>query len=140
MGGELEVEPFQYASDNIWHFDTECIEDHGDYAKITHRMLDLAGDALPLEGIEDYVDIEEGEAWLAFNSNGKGYKWTAAVEDDWVDPNILSQFAELLAERNAGKRFTYFDLEGQDCLIGCSTPEQFERLKDETGLNFQWLA
>jgi hypothetical protein len=140
IGGELEVEPFKYASDDIWHFDTECIEDHGDYTKIAHRMRDLAGSALPLEDIDDYVDIEEDEAWLSFKLNGEDYKWAATVEDDWVDPNIISQFAELLAERNVGKRFTYFDLGGQDCLIGCSSPEQLERLKNETGLNFQWLT
>ena len=140
MGGELEVEPFEFASDNVWHFDTECIEGPGSYVRIAQRMRELAGGALPLEHIEDHVDEEKGEAWLSFKLDGEDYKWTAAVEDDWVDPNIMSQFAELLAKRNAGKRVTYFDLGGQDCLIGCSTPEQFERLKGETGLNFQWLT
>lgn len=140
MGGELEIEPFEYASDAIWHFDTECIEDHGDYTKIAYRMRDLAGNALPLAEVEDYIDIEGSEAWLSFRLNAKDYKWIATVEDDWVDINILSQFAELLVERNIGKRFTYFDLGGQDCLIGCCTSEQFEKLKSETGLNFDWLT
>jgi hypothetical protein len=140
MGGELEVEPFEYASDNIWHFDTECIEDHNDYVKIAQRLNDLAGDALPLTDIEDYVDIEEGEAWLSFILDNKKIRWAAKVEDDWVDPAILSRFAELLFERKAGKRFTYLDLGGQDLLIGCSAPEQIEKLKADTSLNFQWLT
>jgi hypothetical protein len=100
----------------------------------------LAGGVLPLKDIDDYVDIEEGKAWLSFKLNSEDYKWAATAEDDWVDANIISQIAELLAERNIGKRFTYFNLGGQDCLIGCSTPEQFENLKKETGLNFQWLT
>lgn len=44
MGGEVKVKnrtwvPF---SKNIWHFDTECIEEQGDYVRIAHRLRDLA--------------------------------------------------------------------------------------------------
>jgi hypothetical protein len=140
MGGELEAEPFIYISDDIWHFDTECIEDHNDYVKIAQRLADLAGTALPLEDLKDYVDIEEGEAWVSFKLDGKEYKWKAEVEDDWVDTKIISQFARLLANRGSGKRFTYYDLGGQDCLIGCSTEEEIEKLRSLTGLNFGWLT
>jgi hypothetical protein len=35
---------------------------------------------------------------------------------------------------------SYHRLQGQDCLIGCSTPEQLSRLRKETGLDFQWLS
>jgi hypothetical protein len=42
MGGEAESESQAgengYPSDNIWHFDTERIEDHGFYAAIARRM------------------------------------------------------------------------------------------------------
>ena len=127
------------ASRQIWHFDTECIEDHGDYGKIAHRLTELAEGALPLENIEDFVDIDNGVAWLSFVLDGQDYKWTATVQDDWVDPKILSRFAELLEAGNAGRRFTYFDLLGQDCLIGCSTPQQRAWLEAETGLKVQWL-
>src|SRR5690348_12241829 len=94
MGGEAESESQAgetgYPSDNIWHFDTECIEDHGSYAAIARRMKDLAQGELPLEDITDYVDIEEGEARVAFRLAGQSYRWDAKVEDDWVDPSILS--------------------------------------------------
>lgn len=154
MGGELDVEPFIYASDDIWHFDTECIEDHNDYVKIAQRLVDLAGDALPLQNIADHVDIEAGEAWLSFELDGKSYNWTAIVEDDWVDPLIMRRFAELLVNRQRSnrfivrllsqddrrKRFTYYDLGGQDCLIGCSSARQLARLRAVTNLDFKWLA
>jgi hypothetical protein len=139
MGGELDVEPFTYASDDVWHFDTECIEDHNAYVRMAQRLVDLAGTDLPLEDIVDYVDIEEGKAWLSFKLDGQEYKWTAVVEDDWVDPTIMSRFAELLGKRQCGKRFTYHNLGGQDCLIGCSTPEELESLRILTGLSFVWL-
>jgi hypothetical protein len=67
LGGEAEDETQAgesgYPSDQIWHFDTECIEDHGDYKKIVSRIVTLAHGALPLEQVEDFVDIENGAAW-----------------------------------------------------------------------------
>ncbi len=66
LGGEAEEEPYGFLSLNIWHFDTECIEDHGDYARIAMRMEELAGGDFSLEGIEDFIDLEVGKAWLAF--------------------------------------------------------------------------
>src|SRR5207253_234176 len=53
MGHELDTEPYMIPSNDIWHFDTECIEDHGDYATIARRFRDLADGALPLENIDD---------------------------------------------------------------------------------------
>lgn len=139
MGDELDREPFTYTSNDIWHFDTECIEDHNAYVRVAMRLAELAGSDFPLEDIKDYVDIEEEQAWLSFRLEGQEYKWTAVVEDDWVDTDIIDRFAKLLMKRKCGKRFTYYDLGGQDCLIGCSTREQFKRLKSVTGLNFLWL-
>lgn len=140
MGSELEREPFEPLSDDVWYLDTECIEDHGHYVKIAERFRALAGGDLPLEDIEDYVDIDEGVAWLRFRLDGDQIRWDAAVDGDWADPSILSRFADLLAKRNTPKRFTYLDLRGQDCLIGRATPDQLAALRQHTQLDFQWLA
>jgi hypothetical protein len=140
MGGEVEEEPFDRLSDNIWHFDMECIEDHGSYIRIAERMRDLAGGSLPLENIEDYVNIEAGEAWLAFQLDGLGHKWDLTVNNDWVDPSLFIKFIELLGSRNTGKLFTYFDVEGQDFLIGCSTRDELKLLRKKTGLKFVELS
>jgi len=144
MGTEAETEaqagPGGYPSDNIWHFDTECIEDHGDYARIASRLRALAQGDLPLQQIEDHVDVEAGEAWLAFQLGGQSHRWEAKVEDDWVDTNVLSRFAGLLVKQGRSRRFTYIDLGGgQDCLIGCSTPDQRSALRERTGLKVEWL-
>jgi hypothetical protein len=138
--GEFQAGASGYLSDNIWHFDTECIEGDGSYAAIAQRMVELAQGDLPLENIEDVVDLEEGEAWLSFSLDGKAYKWTAKVDDGWVDPSIPPRFDELLAYRKSDRRFTYVNLGGQDCLIGCATPEQRASLKARTGLQVLWLS
>jgi len=146
---EFEADPFRLAlvtmgnalSDDIWHFDTECIEGDGAYTSIAKRLVTLARDDLPLESIEDHVDIDEGNAWIQFHLDGEQHHWIAAVQDDWVDPAILSRFASLLAQRSAnGRRFTYIDLGGQDCLIGCATAEQKAKLQEHTGLKVDWLT
>jgi len=143
MGQEAEeqsqVGDSGFPSDRIWHFDTECIEDHGAYIAIAERLSLMAQGTFPLQQIEDYVDLDEPKAWLSFSLDGQVYKWDAVVNEDWVDPGILSKMAHLLESRKAGRRFTYVDLEGQDCLLGCSTPQEQEWLEAKTGLTFQWL-
>ncbi len=139
MGGESNREPHEPLSDNVWHLDTECIEGHGDYRRIAERMRDLAQGELPIENIRDHVDATNGDAWVAFELNGETIEWHARVQDDWIDPNMLSNFCALLASQNKTRRFTYFDLKGQDCLIGCASEEELVRLRKETGLKFAWM-
>jgi hypothetical protein len=128
-----------YPSNQVWHFDTECIEDHGAYKEIASRMVTLAQGALPLQQIEDFVDVENRIAWFSFLMDGTAQKWSATIDNDWVDPTILSRLAQLLESRRTGRRFTYIDLQGQDCLIGCATQEQRGWLAKNTGLKVEWL-
>jgi hypothetical protein len=143
MGGEAEDESEAgetgHPCDNIWHFDTECIEEHGDYAAIARRMRELAQGELPLDDISDYVDVESGIARLEFRLGGTAYRWDAEVDADWVDPSVLTRFARLLESVGKTRRFTYIDLGGQDCLIGCATSEERAKLAKMTGLKVEWL-
>lgn len=139
LGGESEHEPHAPVSSNVWHLDTECIEDHGSYVRIAQRMATLAGDALPLKDITDYVDLEEGKATLSFVLAGQEVRWEPKVNDDWIDPEILTRFVSLLAGQKTTRLFTYLDLKGQDCIIGFSTSEQFSALRKSTSLRFEWL-
>ena len=128
-----------FCSDDIWHFDTECIEDHGDYARIADRMAVLAGGRLPLENVRDFVDVEAGIAWLSFSLGPEQYKWDFAVQDDWVDPSLFAKLVNLLDTRSRDERFISIDLKGQDCLIGCLTAEQMSALQSKTNLSVMWL-
>jgi hypothetical protein len=129
IGMTQEEPPWKPRSENLWHFDTECIEDHGAYAAIAKRMVELAGGSLPLTDIEDYVDIEECKAWLSFKLESKSIKIDLAVEDDWVDSKIFGHFARLLAEKDRSKTYLYYDLGGQDCIIGCLDRENYQKLR-----------
>lgn len=128
LGDFVEKPPYDtYISDDIWHFDSECIEDHGAYVLIAERLKALAGGGLPLENIKDYVDVEEERAELSFTLDGQAHAWQAKVSDDWVDSTIIERLVTLHEQRQSQKHYIYCGL-GQDCLIGCVTDEQLNQL------------
>jgi hypothetical protein len=124
-------------SHDIWHCDAECIYDDGDYVALAQRLALMAGGALPLEALADHIG-DDG-AWLSFSLDGKDCHWPLELNSDWVDSSLFSRFAQLLADRNAGRKFTYMDLGGQDFLIGCASEEQLRMLNALPGLAFRWL-
>lgn len=138
LGMTEEEEPFRNHCQNLWHFDTECIEDHGDYKVIVERMAEMTQGSLPLQDIKDYVDIEEGKAWFSFKINGAETRIDCKVEDDWVDTDIFSKFVELLRKCDPNKVFIYYNLGGQDCMIGCVTKAQLNKLQG-MGIKFEPL-
>lgn len=139
LGMTEEQEPWRNHSVNVWHFDAESIEDYGDYKKIAERMVEMSQGSLSLEKIEDYVDVEQGQAWLSFTFKGKPIKIDCAVKDDWVDPAIFGRFVDLLSQSDPSKIYIYYDLGGQDGIISCVTKNDFECLKSK-GLNFVALT
>src|SRR5574339_1058459 len=62
MGGEqVDATTFEskgFVSNDVWHFDFECIEDHGDYVRIARRACEISGGELSLDPVSDFVDIE----------------------------------------------------------------------------------
>jgi len=126
-------------SNNLWYLDTECVEDTGSYAMIAERFRDLAQGELPIENIRDHVDHANGDAWVAFELHGETIEWHARVKDDWIDPEMLSNFCALLKQESSTRRYTFLDLKGQDCIIGCATEDELLRLRKLTGMKFSWL-
>lgn len=142
LGGTIEKEPFDRICDAVWCFDTEYVEDHGAYKYIAECMRDVAGGDLPIKDIEDYVNVEEGKAWVSFTLDGTPYKWDARIQDDWMDDTILTRFAELLKSRNTEKRYAIAP-DGQSGVVICVTPAQLAALKTLQAkrgmLTFVWL-
>jgi hypothetical protein len=135
LGMTEEKEPWRNHCVNLWHFDTECIEDNGDYKIIAARMMEMSQGSLQLLDIEDHVDVARNQAWLSFTFRGRPLKFDCKVSDDWVDPSIFGSFIRLLKESDPSKIYVYHDLGAQDCVIGCVTRSEFESLKNQ-GLKF----
>lgn len=131
LGMTEEQPPWRNHCVNLWHFDTECIEDNGDYKKIAERMVEMSQGSLLLQNIEDHVDVEKKQAWISFTFRGKRIKFDCKVKDDWVDPRLFGRFVELLSQSDPSKVYVYYDLGGQDCIIGCVTKADFQCLKSQ---------
>jgi hypothetical protein len=43
LGMTEERPPWRNHCVNVWHLDTECIEDHGSYVRVAQRMAELCG-------------------------------------------------------------------------------------------------
>lgn len=135
LGMTEEQKPWRNHCVNLWHFDTECIEDHGDYKRIVERMVEMAQGSLPLENIKDHIDLEKEEAWFSFTLRGEEIKVECKVQDDWVDSTIFAKFVDHLGKSDPDKVFIYYDLGGQDCIIGCVTRDQLKQLNSQ-GIKF----
>jgi hypothetical protein len=112
LGMTEEREPWRNHCVSLWHFDTECIEDHGDYKRIAERLIEMTQGTIILENITDYVDIEKGKAWLSYEYLGQPVKVDFQVNDDWVDWRIFNNFAELLEQMDSHLKFVIYSLVG----------------------------
>lgn len=139
LGMTEERPPWRNHSLNVWHFDTECIEDNGSYVRIAERMAEMTQGSVAVRNARDQVDLEAGIANLDFEHFGQPVHIDFKVNDDWVDPAVLSYFVKMLALSDASKIFLYHDTQGQDCVIACVTRDQFATLK-KSGVDFEPLS
>jgi hypothetical protein len=140
IGSDVERDDFRPKSDDLWHFDTECIVADGDYVSIVERLVRMSKGALAVSNITDRVDTEESIAWLELDFRGERVHWDLEVQDDWVDAKIFTHVVQLFRKIPSDARFTYGDLGGQDCLIGFATEEQRQQLIALTKVKFEWLT
>lgn len=137
LGSEDESGDFQQFSDDIWHFDSECIAGDGDYVAVVNRLVALTKGVLPITGIRDHVDIEAGEAWVEFDLDMERVHWDLEATDDYLDTQLYSRFQELALPRGEGRRFFIAPL-GQDGLISFGDEPMRAALSQLSGLKFQW--
>ncbi|MDQ0496054.1 hypothetical protein [Paenibacillus brasilensis] len=134
LGGEVEVnDEFINVSDEIWYLDAECIEDHGDYARVIMRLESMT--KLNLNKITDYVDIQNNTAWVSFEYKNELIRWEMKVYDDWLDMEIFKKFNELIKTKQSMK--LYISILGQGCLVGYFNKKQVIELNKLTKYKFE---
>jgi hypothetical protein len=139
LGITEERPPWRNHCVNVWHLDSECIEDHRAYVRVAQRMAELTQGSIVIENARDQVGLEAGIANLDFECFGKPVHIDFKVNDDWIDTAVLSHFVRMLAVSDPSKVFLYHDTRGQDCVIACVTRDQFAALK-KAGVNFELLT
>jgi hypothetical protein len=126
MGVEIEREPWgRRFCKRIWNFDTECIEQTGDYVKIAQELCNVAGKPQALQAIADFVDVEAGTGWLKYKVGDVERYWDVEVDNDWADPMVVSYVMDDI--ETDGGRF-YGKDNGQASIICYLTKEEAERL------------
>ena len=135
LGMEIEREPWTPISDRLWMCDFERIEDHGAYKDVVLRLESMTESALSLSGVRDYVDIEEGTAWVEFRHGDRTVRWDLKVDNDWLDPQVLVQYDDLLEGSGAGVRlYANFSDYGQVAFLAAFTPDQLKRFTKLTSI------
>jgi len=125
LGYDIEREPFTPKCNQLWMCDYERIEDHGAYKDVIERLELMTNRALGLTDIKDYVDVEEGKAWVEFTFRGKTIRWDAKVDDDWLDPMIIVKYDDLLRESRSQVRiYSNHTDYGQVAFLAAFTPDQ----------------
>ncbi len=135
---EQDRDPFKVLgplSDDVWHFDAEAINDHGDYRSIVEECCRLSKGHLSFNAIADYVDVANKTAWVELDLGTHTERVDLKVDNDWIDPKIFSVLQQHLARTGSQRRLAGHGL-GQDLLFVCQTPDAIQRLNKVTGLRF----
>jgi hypothetical protein len=91
LGTEVERAPWNRAvCSRAWNLDMECICETGDYVRIAKRLCEVAGQPERLTSIEDFVDLERGEAWLNYLVGVSSRHYDVKVDNDWADPDTIA--------------------------------------------------
>ncbi len=114
-GIEVEREPWgRRVSMQVWNFDTECIVGTGSYVAILKEFARITGEPERLTELDDFVHMEDREAWLEYCIDGRRQRWDVDVIDDWADTLALNYVMDDI-ERD-GHRF-YFRDNGQAMVL-----------------------
>lgn len=139
LGLTIEREPWTPITNKCWNFDLEAIEDNGGYVDIMTNIARITNGDLLFENLQDYVNIDEGKAWVSFTCKGDRYKWDLRVDNDWADGDLFDKVQALAEKYKTNGRFTFFNTGGQDFVLGYCSPEEHQRLRQATGLEIVWL-
>jgi hypothetical protein len=90
-GGVVERAPWdKLICSKVWNFDTECVENTGDYVSIVESLCRISGQSERITEIVDSVDWDSNTAWLEYTVDGQKRHWTIEIDNDWADMLTVS--------------------------------------------------
>ncbi len=142
LSDEVQIGPDAGASytRQLFSFDTECIEDNGDYARFATRFAEMFQDEFEISSIEDKVDWESKTAYLSFECQGKQYAIDPELDNDWFDPKVLGLFIQVSEDMNSRKKIGCAIPDGQSVRLCVMTPSQMKAFSKLTGLQMRVLT
>ncbi|MCL2166671.1 MAG: hypothetical protein FWH49_05205, partial [Clostridiales bacterium] len=111
-----EDDTWEYLSDDVYSFDTECVEDNDIYAEVIKRLSDLSKGFFSISQISSIVDHDNGLASVSFTRNKIRYNWDLQYDDDWFDCDVINKMNNLLKDDNASL-FYYTSAPDQNLIV-----------------------
>jgi len=140
LGFERAVPPHDELSNNVHYTNVKVIYEVDAYTAILRRLVALTRGRFPVRKIWSRIDFEGGVGELRFVLDGDQYSWPIKVNKTYLDGSLVVKFARLFRQYQSELKFTFYNVSGQDCLIGCATNEEIAKLRRLTGVWFATLG
>lgn len=129
LGGERELEDggWEPLSDDIYYFDTECVEGNDIYADVFGRLAVIAKGGFEISSVSSKVSHRHESASVLFTLDEKEYAWQLNYDDDWFDLEVIGKINSLLKSKGSSK-FFYVSRPDQSVKVVFDTDEIIKKL------------
>lgn len=139
-----ETEEYSYHPSVYW-FDFEGWDISEDYLDILKAFQVMGGGDFELTDMKEdlqNVDWDEGTGAILvmFRYNKNAYAFEARMMYDWIDPEFLGFFNEVLEQERNPKRIFYMDDGGQGAILFYNTKAWSEEFYRKTGIRLEALS
>jgi len=133
FGGETEDERPRRICDRVLMLDSECIETRRDLVRVMKWLGMLTGKALAIREIKAGIDpLDELSFLVSFELGGRRFNWRLENNDDWLDPEMVLRYDDLLAAEGAGIGIyeVLLEVQGQEWLLVALAPGDERKLAE----------
>ena len=127
---------WEHLSDDIYCFDTECVENEDIYQTILERLAILSKGVFNIANVHSVVNHDEQKASVSFTYNGTDHQWNLKYDDDWFDSDVINRINHLLKENGSANYFCTC-LPDQNLIVVFETQGTLEKLNRLTTVPFR---
>lgn len=138
------TEEYSYHPSVYW-FDFEGWDISEDYLDILNAFQVMGGGEFELTDMkEDLQNVDwnsgTGAILVMFRYNKHAYAFEARMMYDWIDPDFLGFFNEVLEQERNPKRIFYMDDGGQGAILFYNSKAWAEEFYRKTGIRLEALS
>ena len=128
LGGERENgDLWERLSDDIYSFDTECVEDSNIYEVVLERLVTLSKGSYDISDLHSEVDHDNKKVTVSFAYNDIHYQWSLKYNNDWFDCDIIGKTNSLL-RNNGSSNFFYTSSPDQNLIVVYTSKDAIGKL------------
>jgi len=128
LGGERENgDLWERLSDDIYSFDTECVEDSNIYEVVLERLVTLSKGSYAISDLHSEVDHDNKKVTVSFAYNDIHYQWSLKYNNDWFDCDIIGKTNSLL-RNNGSSNFFYTSSPDQNLIVVYTSKDAIGKL------------